>query len=73
MEDKVIEILKEYVDKKYVIKSTSALKTDLGLSSLDVVNIVVAFEDEYDIEIPDKVIPSLEYVQDIVDYLNKNV
>jgi acyl carrier protein len=42
---------------------------DLGLSSLDVINVVVAFEDEFGIEIPDQIIKDLTTVGDIVRYL----
>jgi acyl carrier protein len=45
----------------------------LGLSSLDVINVVVAFEDEFDIEIPDQKIKELVTVGDIVEYLEKNI
>ena len=51
----------------------SALVDDLGLSSLDVINIVAAFEDEFGIEVPDRVIPTLRTVKDITEYLEKNV
>ena len=49
------------------------LVKDLDLNSLDVVNIVVTFEDEFDIEIPDRVIGSLTKVADIVKYLEEHV
>ena len=49
------------------------LVANLGLSSLDVVNIVVALEEEYDIEIPDHVIPAFATVHDIKDYLDAHV
>lgn len=44
------------------------------MSSLDVINVVVAFEDEFDIEIPDQKIKELVSVGgDIVEYLEKNI
>lgn len=46
---------------------------DMGLNSLDVVNIVVEFEEEFDIEIPDRVIKDLQTIGNIVDYLEKHV
>lgn len=42
---------------------------DLGLSSLDVVNIIVAFEDEFGIEIPDRKLSEITIVEDIVKML----
>ncbi len=49
----------------------SSLTVDLGLSSLDVVNVVVAFEEEFDIEIPDEKIRELTTIGDVVEYLEK--
>ncbi len=74
MFDKTVEILKEYIDNDEIeITRDSALVDDLGLSSLEVINIVAAFEDEFGIEVPDRIIPTLRTVGDIVDYLEKNV
>ena len=53
MIEKVIDILVNFTTlEKNMITEKSSLVTDLGLSSLDVINVVVAFEDEFDIEIP---------------------
>ena len=72
MFEKVVGILGDFVDGGD-IKMESALVEDLGLSSLDVINIVAAFEDEFGIEVPERVIPTLRTVKDIVEYLEKNV
>lgn len=69
---RTINILSKYVKSDIEIKPESALVADLGLSSLDIVDIIVSFEDEFDIEIPDQIIPSLSTVQDIADYLEKH-
>ncbi len=74
MFDKTVEILKEYMDDdNYEITADSALVDDLGLSSFEVISIVAAFEDEFDMEVPDRVIPTLRTVGDIVNYLEENV
>lgn len=74
MIEKVIDILVDFTTlEKDMITEKSGLVTDLGLSSLDVINVVVAFEDEFDIEIPDQKIKELVTVGDIVEYLEKNV
>ena len=36
------------------------------------INVVAAFEDEFGIEVPDRVIPTLRTVGDVVDYLEEN-
>ncbi|MCR4876233.1 MAG: acyl carrier protein [Clostridiales bacterium] len=71
MYERVVGVLGDFVDSS-VIKEDSALVDDLGLSSLDVINIVAAFEDEFGIEVPDRVIPTLRTVKDITEYLEKN-
>lgn len=72
MEKKVINILAEFtevgVDK---IALTSSLIADLGLSSLDIINVVVTFEEEFGVEILDESIRELVTVGDIVKYLEK--
>lgn len=72
MLERTVKILSEFVKSDVEIKPESSLVADLGLSSLDIVDLIVSFEDEFDIEIPDQIIPSLTTVQDIADYLEKH-
>lgn len=70
---KIIEILSNYTDvEPDQIALDSNLVADLGFTSLDVLDMVSEFEDEYDIEIQDREIKQMKTVQDIVDYLNAN-
>lgn len=70
MLEKVIEILSEFAEKMPEnVTEDSKLVADIGLSSLDVVNVVIAFEDEFDIEIPDEDISEFTTVGDVVRYL----
>ena len=46
---------------------------DLGADSLDTVELVMAFEGEFDIEIPDEDAEKLETVGNAIDYLNKRL
>jgi acyl carrier protein len=46
---------------------------DLGADSLDLVELVMAFEEEFDIEIPDEAAEKILTVQDAVDYINNQV
>lgn len=67
MREKVIGILKGCMDKEVAeITDDMELVADLGLSSLDVVDAVLAFEDEFGIEISDDTIMELRTVGDIV-------
>ena len=72
MEEKVMNIISSVceIDKKD-IKLDSNLINDLGLESLDVVDLVVAFEKEFNIKIDDKDIKQFQTVEDIVKYLEK--
>jgi acyl carrier protein len=45
---------------------------DLGADSLDVVELVMAFEEAFDIEIPDEDAEKIRTVQDAVDYISKH-
>ena len=45
---------------------------DLGADSLDTVELVMAFEEEFEIEIPDEEAEGIETVQNAVDYINSN-
>lgn len=54
------------------IKEVSNLTDDLGADSLDTIELVMAFEEEFDKEIPDKVAENFRTVQDIIDYLQKS-
>ena len=72
MFEKTVEILSDFIEPDGKITMESALVEDLGLNSLEVINIVAAFEDEFGIELPDRVIPTLRTVGDIVRYLEEN-
>ncbi len=74
MIERVVDILEDFTTlEKDMINEKSELITDLDLNSLDIINVVVAFEEEFDIEIPDQKIKELVTVGDIVEYLEKNV
>jgi len=49
------------------------IQEDLGADSLDVMNITMRIEDEFDIKIPDEDITKIQTVQDIVDYINSKI
>lgn len=51
------------------ISLTSAFQKDLGLDSLDTVEALVALEEEFDLEIPDKISDEIRTVGEAVDYI----
>ncbi len=67
MFEQVVGVIVDYQGiSKEQIHADSQLVTDLGLSSFDVVSLVGRFEDEFDIEVPDRQIKKLRTVNDIV-------
>lgn len=72
MREKVIDILKGCMDREVaVITDDMDLVADLGLSSLDLMDAVVAFEDEFGVEISDDMVMGLRTVGDIMGYLEE--
>ncbi len=71
--ERVVKIIVEElaVDESEVTGDASFIE-DLGADSLDVVELVMAFEEEFDIEIPDEDAEGIETVQDVVDYIEEN-
>jgi acyl carrier protein len=52
------------------VKPEASFANDLGADSLDTVELVMALEEEFDIEIPDEAAESIATVQAAVDYIN---
>jgi len=60
------------IDKEKVVVTADFTK-DLGADSLDVVELVMAFEDEFEITIDDQSAGELSTVQDAIDYIEKQM
>ena len=74
MLENVMDILTNFTELgKDKMSEQSSLIIDLGLNSLDVISVIVAFEEEFDIEIPDQKIKDLVTIGDIVEYLEANM
>jgi len=54
------------------INNESSFIDDLGADSLDTVELVMALEEEFDIEISDEQAENISTVQTAIDYINKN-
>jgi acyl carrier protein len=72
-ETKIIDIIANQlgVDKDIVTPEANIVD-DLGADSLDVVELVMALEESFDMEIPDEDAENIRTVQNIFDYLGKN-
>ena len=70
VEEKVVEIIIDQlgVDEKQV-NSKASFIDDLGADSLDTVELIMALEEEFDIEIPDEDAEKIATVQNAVDYI----
>ena len=70
--NKVIEIISEQmgVDKSEITRETSFIN-DLNADSLDTVELVMEFEDEFDMSIPDEEAEKIQTVGAAVDYILK--
>ena len=70
MPDKMKEIIAEQLNVDISeIELTSDLKEDLEADSLDLFELVMALEEEYDVEIPSEDLEKIATVEDIVEYL----
>ncbi len=70
IESKVIEIISEQMgaDKSEITRDTSFIN-DLNADSLDTVELVMEFEDEFDVSIPDEEAEKIQTVGAAVDYI----
>lgn len=70
-QERILEILEGYdkVDASKEITAETSFISDLGLDSLDVVEVVMELEHEFNIQIPDQEADSLKTVGQAVDYI----
>lgn len=52
------------------VQMTSTFVDDLGADSLDIVELIMAFEEEFNIEIPDEKAEKIKTVEDVVKYID---
>ncbi|MBO5494105.1 MAG: acyl carrier protein [Eubacterium sp.] len=68
--DKLREILAQQLElDETLIMSDSLLLDDLGADSLDVIDIIMSVEDEFQVEVPDELIEDMSSVSDMVEFL----
>jgi len=74
MFDKIKDIIEEQLDivGQGKITTNSSLADDLKADSLDAAQIIMAIEEEFDIEIPDDTALAFESIQDILSYVETN-
>lgn len=74
IEEKVRDIIVEQlsVNPEQVTPNASFIE-DLGADSLDTVELVMAFEEEFGVEVPDEDAEKLHTVQQVIDYIKERV
>jgi acyl carrier protein len=71
---KVQEVVADKLDvDASKITPEASFTNDLGADSLDVVELVMALEEEFEVEIPDEEAEKLQTVQSVVDYIKTKV
>jgi acyl carrier protein len=71
--EKVKQIISEQLGvEEAEVTSSASFVDDLGADSLDTVELVMALEEQFDIEIPDDAAEKIRTVQDAIDYIDKH-
>ncbi len=71
--EKVKSIIADQLDvEEDKVVAEASITEDLGADSLDVVDLIMSIEEEFDIEIPDEAVEDIKTVGDIVKYIENN-
>ncbi len=74
MQQKVVDIIANQLGvEKDLVTLEANVVDDLGADSLDVVELVMALEEAFDLEIPDEEAEKIRTVKDIIEYLAKSL
>lgn len=76
--EEIFEKIKKIIVNQLGIEEAKVTKEatfvdDLGADSLDIVELVMAIEEEFDMEIPDEAAEKIVTVGDVVEYINSNI
>ncbi len=76
--EEIFEKIKEIIVEQLGVTESSVTMEasfidDLGADSLDIVELIMALEEEFDLEIPDTDAEKIVSVSDVVDYIKENV
>lgn len=71
--EKVRDIIVDQLDvESDIVTLEASITDDLGADSLDVVDLVMSLEEEFDVEIPDDAVENIKVVGDIVKFVEEN-
>lgn len=72
--EKIVKILAEQLDADAeAMTLETKIAEDLGADSLDVVELLMAIEDEFEVEIPDEEIDNIKTIGDVVEYIQNHM
>ncbi len=72
--EKIAQILATQLDADLeTITADTRIAEDLGADSLDVVELLMSIEDEFDVEVPDEEIENVKTVGDVVEYIQAHM
>ena len=70
----LLEMLQDYTDGRITeVNPEDVLTSDLGLNSFELFDMICLIEEKYEITIPDRILPTLVTVRDVVEYLEANL
>ncbi|MFQ5477352.1 MAG: acyl carrier protein [Candidatus Binatia bacterium] len=71
--DRVIEIICDHLTvERSQVSLDSSFLDDLGADSLDIVQLIMALEEEYQVEISDEDAEKIRIVKDVIDYIENH-
>lgn len=72
--NELLAMLKDYTNGRITnVNPDDVLTSDLGLNSFELFDLICMIEEKYNITIPDRLLPTLVTVKDVVTYLEENV
>jgi len=72
--EKVKEIICDQLDvEEEKVTMEASITEDLGADSLDIVDLVMSLEEEFDIEVPDEEVENIKTVGDVVKYIEESL
>ncbi len=74
VQQRIIELIAEQLEKDISeISPEMSFADDLGADSLDLVELIMTVEEEFDIEIPDEEAEKMKQVKDAIDYVKTKI
>lgn len=74
IKDRVYELILDHLDvDSDTLKPDAKFIDDLGISSMDLWELVLVMEDEFDLEVPDEDLEKIVTIQDAIDFIESHV